>query len=961
MAAGPGMAGAGVGPPAEAITRWVLRGDRQALAEIITAHQDSAYGLALQITGSHAEAEDAVQEAFLAVAVKARQFSHAASLRSWILAIVANCARQQLRGAARRQRHEQLAARAAGSGSHEDSPACAVDEELARLPAHEREAVFLRCVEGLSFQEIACALRIREPAARKRVGRCLGRLRAAYGIDRDDRALLALLAIRPPRALRPLSDHVARQAAWAAPAVGGGGVAILMTLAALALATSLAVAVPAIAAHHARRERPAQPGRPPLAAPVAAGDRPLQDLLDDAISIHLQRATLPDAMQHLCRAVPPRRLLPWAAPADWGMGWNGETGRVTLPEGTRRIRQVLDDIAQQLQLSWSVARDVVCFTNRLAPARSAAMQERFLHPQILILAVAGRSVTLTSADCRRGAALDLAQSVERSDMRLLLVHAGDRDPATALAARAGVQRLVGDPMVDGALELLSPLALFGEDPAVEQAVAGWHAACGDRDVALIDAVSACRLRSALPWLLPLAGDLDHEPSPAQRFTAPLLASDSIGGALFTFPPMALSVADHAIIALGSLGDRRAQPVLLHLLAACTDRCVLHLLAVALCRIGDPSALPALVARQRTLPPAPATPGNLASWYQQPLLDCLSWLDVDQASEDALKAVALDPAAGGTREMIGGNARQLTERIATLADAGTLPDLSGWYGLEREPRIERPLLALLQAQAHPGWPLLSAMALVGGDQTVAALQERALAPGAETQSFANALACMDLPSAGTAFRRVASAYLERGPGAVQSVAGDLLIAPDPGCQALLAQALAVDRPPAVRMAFMNGCADCWPPSATTLLIELVIKDPDQDLRRAAYCALLRMHLEDGTAAWLRTQQDPWLRAAGVAHGGHDDLLSSLPALPDLLHATGDPSSEVRCAALGRLVRLLAADVADTPPVLAEALRRWFSALLKNDPSADVRAWAQQGLQALGPLPPLCVAPGAPPAF
>jgi len=56
--------------------------------------------------------------------------------------------------------------------------------------------------------------------------------------------------------------------------------------------------------------------------------------------------------------------------------------------------------------------------------------------------------------------------------------------------------------------------------------------------------------------------------------------------------------------------------------------------------------------------------------------------------------------------------------------------------------------------------------------------------------------------------------------------------------------------------------------------------------------------------------------------------------------------VRCAALGLLVRLLAADVPGTPPVLAQALRHWFSAVHRSDPSAEVQAWAQQGLQVLG---------------
>jgi len=110
-----GVTGSPSEPEMDAITCWVVRGDRQALAGIIDAHQDGAYGLAMQITGDHAQAEDGVQEAFLAVALKARQFSKTASLRSWILAIVANCARLQLRRAARRRRHEQRAARAAAT------------------------------------------------------------------------------------------------------------------------------------------------------------------------------------------------------------------------------------------------------------------------------------------------------------------------------------------------------------------------------------------------------------------------------------------------------------------------------------------------------------------------------------------------------------------------------------------------------------------------------------------------------------------------------------------------------------------------------------------------------------------------------------------------------------------------------------------------------------------------------
>ena len=52
-----------------------------------------------------------------------------------------------------------------------------LERRLAELPAHERDAIDLRIIDELAYDEVARRLNIRPAAARLRVSRALGRLR----------------------------------------------------------------------------------------------------------------------------------------------------------------------------------------------------------------------------------------------------------------------------------------------------------------------------------------------------------------------------------------------------------------------------------------------------------------------------------------------------------------------------------------------------------------------------------------------------------------------------------------------------------------------------------------------------------------------------------------------------------------------------------------------------------------
>lgn len=180
------------------LQRFVQHADRQALDDLLRRHVDLAYRVAKRILGTGDEAEDAVQSAFIQVIVKADQYRPTASVKSWVLAIVANAALKQIRGSARRRKHELMSTEMSGAkpGADSDDMHADIREAVQQLPNHERLPVCLRFMDGLSFTEIAAILGTAEGTVRSQVHRGLEHLRErlkGYGRPVGASLLLAVL------------------------------------------------------------------------------------------------------------------------------------------------------------------------------------------------------------------------------------------------------------------------------------------------------------------------------------------------------------------------------------------------------------------------------------------------------------------------------------------------------------------------------------------------------------------------------------------------------------------------------------------------------------------------------------------------------------------------------------------------------------------------------------------------
>lgn len=163
-------------------------GDIKAFNEVYARFEEMVYNLAFRMSGNYEEAADLTQEIFLRVYRHLGSFGGRSSLKTWIFRISVNHCRDRLsRWRPKTQplgddRAEGEVAYADPSRGPEDLAVAAdegrrVAEGLAKLAPVFREAVVLRDIEGLSYEEIAEVLGVRIGTVRSRIARGRDQLR----------------------------------------------------------------------------------------------------------------------------------------------------------------------------------------------------------------------------------------------------------------------------------------------------------------------------------------------------------------------------------------------------------------------------------------------------------------------------------------------------------------------------------------------------------------------------------------------------------------------------------------------------------------------------------------------------------------------------------------------------------------------------------------------------------------
>ena len=171
----------------EALVALAARSEQTALAELYDRYGRPAYGLALRILRDESLAEDAVQDAFLALWRTASRFvPEKGKASTWILTLVHRRAVDVVRREQRRRTDSlEQAPEPGGSGADEEAwlrlQRESVQDALRQLPDQQREAIELAYYGGFTQSELAERLGQPLGTIKSRMFMGLARLRELLG------------------------------------------------------------------------------------------------------------------------------------------------------------------------------------------------------------------------------------------------------------------------------------------------------------------------------------------------------------------------------------------------------------------------------------------------------------------------------------------------------------------------------------------------------------------------------------------------------------------------------------------------------------------------------------------------------------------------------------------------------------------------------------------------------------
>lgn len=186
----------------------ILSGDMRAMEMLMRLHNRTLFRTAHAILRDEAEAEEAVQDAYVKAYRNLGTFRGESKLSTWLVRITANEALMRRRRAQARAEPAQHEPASEAPGPEEDAERAEVrrliEAGINALPDGYRAVFVLRGLEELSVEETGLALGIPEATVRSRYFRARGLLRVwmAGGIDAKLQDAFAFAGARCDRIVR---------------------------------------------------------------------------------------------------------------------------------------------------------------------------------------------------------------------------------------------------------------------------------------------------------------------------------------------------------------------------------------------------------------------------------------------------------------------------------------------------------------------------------------------------------------------------------------------------------------------------------------------------------------------------------------------------------------------------------------------------------------------------------------
>jgi RNA polymerase sigma factor (sigma-70 family) len=210
---------------------YSANGNETAFHQLVEGHINLVYSAALRrVNGDAHLAQDVTQTVFTDLVRKSRRIGDDVILSSWLYQHTCFTAANLLRSEHRRKIREEQAVEMSSLNDASDAAwqqlAPVLEEAMQSLSERDRSAIVLRYFEQQPLREVGTALKITEDAARMRVDRALGKLRASLIKRGVTMSVVAVSAVISAHAVSAAPMGTAAQvsaAALAGSAASGGG------------------------------------------------------------------------------------------------------------------------------------------------------------------------------------------------------------------------------------------------------------------------------------------------------------------------------------------------------------------------------------------------------------------------------------------------------------------------------------------------------------------------------------------------------------------------------------------------------------------------------------------------------------------------------------------------------------------------------------------------------------------
>ena len=167
---------------------WARDRDEEAFAELVRRHQDMVYSTCLRKLGSPESAQDAAQQTFATLSLKAAKLAQHSNIGGWLYKSALLESSSLLKMETRRHnRHERFRAEAASDPVSTEENAAELndllrhlDEAMLDLKTTDREVLVRRFLQNMPLRNIGEAMGTTEEAARKRVTRAIDALAGIF-------------------------------------------------------------------------------------------------------------------------------------------------------------------------------------------------------------------------------------------------------------------------------------------------------------------------------------------------------------------------------------------------------------------------------------------------------------------------------------------------------------------------------------------------------------------------------------------------------------------------------------------------------------------------------------------------------------------------------------------------------------------------------------------------------------